>query len=143
MKIENDLGNDRISGLVWKIAIPSMLAQFVSVCYSIVAVSYTHLPLVGMERHLSLQHPAVLREAVDFISHRAELAVGHGAVFFQIVPFPFGFLPGGFQMCIRDSTRSFRYTCSMLVMGMISVPPLVSLMRNALLRPNRPTPNSR
>ena len=43
MKIENDLGNDRISGLVWKIAIPSMLAQFVSVCYSIVAVSYTHL----------------------------------------------------------------------------------------------------
>lgn len=48
MKIENDLGNDRISGLVWKIAIPSMLAQFVSVCYSIVDRIYVgNIPEVG------------------------------------------------------------------------------------------------
>lgn len=36
MKIENDLGRDKISRLVFRIAIPSMLAQFVSVLYSIV-----------------------------------------------------------------------------------------------------------
>lgn len=36
MPSENILGRGHISGLVFKIAIPSMLAQFVSVCYSIV-----------------------------------------------------------------------------------------------------------
>ena len=36
MKMENDLGKDKISRLVFRIAIPSMLAQFVSVFYSIV-----------------------------------------------------------------------------------------------------------
>ncbi len=36
MKRENDLGRDPIPGLVVRIAIPSMLAQFVSVLYSIV-----------------------------------------------------------------------------------------------------------
>ena len=34
--MENDLGRDDIGRLVWRIAIPSMLAQFVSVLYSIV-----------------------------------------------------------------------------------------------------------
>ena len=36
MKLENDLGRDPIGRLVWRIALPSMLAQFVSVLYSIV-----------------------------------------------------------------------------------------------------------
>lgn len=36
MRVENDLGKDKISSLVLRIAIPSMLAQFVSVFYSIV-----------------------------------------------------------------------------------------------------------
>ena len=36
MKKENDLGRDKISSLVFRIALPSMLAQFVSVLYSIV-----------------------------------------------------------------------------------------------------------
>lgn len=36
MKLENDLGRDPIRKLVLNIAIPSMLAQFVSVLYSIV-----------------------------------------------------------------------------------------------------------
>ena len=31
MALENDLGRDNIRQLVWRIAIPSMLAQFVSV----------------------------------------------------------------------------------------------------------------
>lgn len=40
MSIENDLGRDDIKKLVWRIAIPSMLAQFVSVLYSIVDRMY-------------------------------------------------------------------------------------------------------
>ena len=53
MRRKNDLGRDPIGPLVLRIALPSMLAQFVSVLYSIVdrmyighipgAVSYTHL----------------------------------------------------------------------------------------------------
>ncbi|MEG2455541.1 MAG: MATE family efflux transporter, partial [Oscillospiraceae bacterium] len=48
MKQENDLGKDSIKSLVWRIAIPSMLAQFVSVLYSIVDRMYIgNIPLVG------------------------------------------------------------------------------------------------
>lgn len=48
MKKENDLGNDKISRLVFKIAIPSMLAQFVSVLYSIVDRMFVgNIPLNG------------------------------------------------------------------------------------------------
>lgn len=36
MESENNLGQDSISRLVWRIAVPSMLAQFVSVLYSII-----------------------------------------------------------------------------------------------------------
>lgn len=40
MKRENNLGSDDIRTLVWRIALPSMLAQFVSVLYSIVDRMY-------------------------------------------------------------------------------------------------------
>jgi len=40
MRTENNLGADKISGLVWRIAVPSMLAQFVSVLYSIIDRMY-------------------------------------------------------------------------------------------------------
>lgn len=40
MKIENDLGKDNIKSLVVRIAIPSMLAQFVNVLYSVVDRMY-------------------------------------------------------------------------------------------------------
>lgn len=40
MVMENDLGRDDIKQLVWRIAVPSMLAQFVSVLYSIVDRMY-------------------------------------------------------------------------------------------------------
>ena len=40
MRMENNLGRDNIKKLVWRIAIPSMLAQFVSVLYSIVDRMY-------------------------------------------------------------------------------------------------------
>ena len=48
MKLENDLGRDKISRLVFRIAIPSMLAQFVSVLYSIVDRMFVgNIPEVG------------------------------------------------------------------------------------------------
>lgn len=48
MKMENDLGRDKISSLVIKIAIPSMLAQFISVLYSIVDRMFVgNIPQVG------------------------------------------------------------------------------------------------
>lgn len=48
MKLENDLGRDPIRQLVLRIAIPSMLAQFVSVLYSIVDRIYIgNIPGVG------------------------------------------------------------------------------------------------
>lgn len=48
MKKENDLGRDKISSLVFRIALPSMLAQFVSVLYSIVDRIYIgNIPRTG------------------------------------------------------------------------------------------------
>lgn len=48
MAAENDLGKDKVSRLVWRIAIPSMLGQFVSVLYSIVDRMYIgNIPQVG------------------------------------------------------------------------------------------------
>ncbi len=48
MKLENDLGRDAIRPLVWRVAMPSMLAQFVSVLYSIVDRIYiSNIPQVG------------------------------------------------------------------------------------------------
>ena len=48
MAAENDLGKDDIRSLVWRIAIPSMLGQFVSVLYSIVDRIYIgNIPQVG------------------------------------------------------------------------------------------------
>lgn len=40
MKIENNLDTDKVRGLVWRLAFPSMLAQFVNVLYSIVDRMY-------------------------------------------------------------------------------------------------------
>ena len=53
MRVENDLRNDPIRPLVLRIAIPSMLAQFVSVLYSVVDRIYLgrlpgHLALTGL-----------------------------------------------------------------------------------------------
>ena len=48
VKIQNNLGSDPIRPLVWRIAFPSMLAQFVSVLYSIVDRIYiSNIPLTG------------------------------------------------------------------------------------------------
>lgn len=48
MHLENDLGNDKISKLVLQIALPSMLAQFVSVLYNIVdRIFVGNIPHIG------------------------------------------------------------------------------------------------
>ena len=48
MKMENDLGRDDIRLLVMRIALPSMLAQFVSVLYSVVDRMYIgNIPEIG------------------------------------------------------------------------------------------------
>lgn len=48
MRKLNDLGGDPIRPLVWRIAFPSMLAQFVSVLYSIVDRIYiSNIPVTG------------------------------------------------------------------------------------------------
>lgn len=47
MKLENDLGRGSVPRLVWRIALPSMLAPFVSVLYSIIDRMYSgHIPEV-------------------------------------------------------------------------------------------------
>ncbi|WP_101876029.1 MATE family efflux transporter [Lachnoclostridium edouardi] len=48
MKLENNLDTDNMKELVWRLAVPSMLAQFVSVFYSIVDRMYIgNIPQVG------------------------------------------------------------------------------------------------
>ena len=48
MELENNLGKDNIKTLVVRLAIPSMLAQFVSVFYSIVDRMYIgNIPEIG------------------------------------------------------------------------------------------------
>ena len=48
--MENNLGKENVKSLVWRIAIPSMLAQFVSVLYSIVDRMYIgNIPRIGDE----------------------------------------------------------------------------------------------
>lgn len=48
MKLENNLDTDDMRGLVWRLAFPSMLAQFVSVFYSIVDRMYIgNIPAIG------------------------------------------------------------------------------------------------
>ena len=48
MARENDLGNDPITGLVLKLAIPTMVAQFVNMLYSIIDRIYIgNIPVEG------------------------------------------------------------------------------------------------
>ena len=66
MKLENDLGNDPVGRLVMRIAIPSMLAQFVSVLYSIVDRMYIgNIPEVGS---LALAGAGVCGPIITFVA---------------------------------------------------------------------------
>ena len=66
MKVENDLRHDKIGPLVLRIALPSMLAQFVSVLYSIVDRIYIgNIPQTGA---LALAGAGVCGPAVTLVS---------------------------------------------------------------------------
>lgn len=75
MRKQNNLGKDNIKTLVWRIAIPSMLAQFVSVLYSIVDRMYIgNIPQIG---DIALAGVGVCGPVVTMISSFASL-VGVG-----------------------------------------------------------------
>ena len=77
MRKQNDLGRDPIRPLVWRIAFPSMLAQFVSVLYSIVDRMYIgHIPQVG---DLALAGVGVCGPVVTMIGSAASLIGVGGA----------------------------------------------------------------
>ena len=77
MAAENDLGKDNIRSLVWRIAIPSMLGQFVSVLYSIVDRIYIgNIPQVG---DLALAGVGVCGPVVTMVGSVASLIGVGGA----------------------------------------------------------------
>lgn len=66
MKLENNLDTDQVRGLVWRLAFPSMLAQFVSVLYSIADRMYIgNIPDTGA---LALAGAGVCGPIVTLIS---------------------------------------------------------------------------
>lgn len=82
MQLENDLGRDRIRTLVFRLAIPSMLAQFVSVFYSIVDRMYIgNIPQTG---ELALAGVGVCGPVVTLISSFSALAGFGGAPLLSI-----------------------------------------------------------
>ena len=82
IRMENDLGRDDIRRLVRRIALPSMLAQFVSVLYSIVDRMYIgHIPEVG---ELALAGVGVCGPVVTMIGSVASLVGVGGAPLMSI-----------------------------------------------------------
>lgn len=75
MKLENNLGTDPIRPLVLRIAIPSMLAQFVSVLYSIVDRIY--IGRIPLEGKLALTGMGITFPVITLISAFAAL-IGMG-----------------------------------------------------------------
>ncbi len=75
MRAKNDLGRDAIGPLVLRLAIPTMLAQFINVLYSIVDRMFIgHIPAVG---DLALAGVGVCSPIVTLLSSFA-LLVGQG-----------------------------------------------------------------
>ncbi|WP_274953486.1 MATE family efflux transporter [Angelakisella massiliensis] len=77
MARENDLGRDSIPGLVLRLAIPAMLAQFVNVLYSIVdRIFIGNIPVIGGD---ALAGAGICAPVVTLISSFALLAGMGGA----------------------------------------------------------------
>lgn len=82
MRTENDLGNDPIGKLVWRIAIPSMLAQLVSVLYSVVDRMYIgNIPEIG---DIALAGVGICGPAVTMVGSVASLIGIGGAPLMSI-----------------------------------------------------------
>ena len=83
MKLENDLDTDDIRGLVLRLALPSMLAQFVSVFYSIVDRMYIgNIPKIG---EVALAGVGICGPVVTLVSSFAIL-VGIGGAPYEYSP---------------------------------------------------------
>ncbi|MFR5601150.1 MAG: MATE family efflux transporter [Lachnospiraceae bacterium] len=82
MKLENNLDSDNMRELVWKLAFPSMLAQFVSVFYSIVDRMYIgNIPEIG---EIALAGVGICGPIVTLISSVAFLVGVGGAPLMSI-----------------------------------------------------------
>jgi putative MATE family efflux protein len=82
MKTATDLGNDSVSSLVLRLAIPSMIAQFVNVLYNITDRMYIgHIPQIG---DLALAGVGVCGPIVTFLSSFGTLVGLGGSVIMGI-----------------------------------------------------------
>ena len=81
-KHSNDFGNDSVPGLVLRTAVPSMLAQFVSVLYSIVDRIYIgNIPQIG---DVSLAGAGICAPVITLLSSFATLIGIGGSVLFSM-----------------------------------------------------------
>lgn len=123
MKIENDLGRDDIKKLVLRIAIPSMLAQFVNVLYSIVDRMFIgNIPVIGEQ---ALAGAGICGPVVTLITSFASLVGIGGAPLLSI------------RLGAKDErgARQILANCFvMLLVLAIIIPVLVLSTKNVLLR---------
>lgn len=123
LKVENDLGRDKISRLVFRIAIPSMMAQFVSVLYSIVDRMFVgNIPEIGS---ISLAGVGVCGPVVTMISAFAFLVGVGGAPLMGIA------LGSG----NRPKAQRIVANCFALIVGISVVVTILALaLREPMLR---------
>ena len=82
MKLSNDLGNDSVLGLVFKLAVPTMLAQLVNLLYSIVDRMYIgHIPEIGS---IALAGVGVCGPITTFLSSFGTLVGIGGSILMSI-----------------------------------------------------------
>ena len=82
MKLSNDLGKDSVLGLVFKLAVPTMLAQLVNLLYSIVDRMYIgHIPEIGS---LALAGVGVCGPITTFLSSFGTLVGIGGSILMSI-----------------------------------------------------------
>ena len=117
MKLENNLGTDPIRSLVLRIAIPSMLAQFVSVLYSIVDRIYiSNIPEIG---EVALAGVGVCGPVVTMIGAFASLIGVGGAPLMSI-----RMGAGKTEEARRILSNSFLMLCISAVILTVAVFPL-------------------
>ncbi len=123
MKVENDLGRDDIRKLVLRIAIPSMLAQFVNVLYSIVDRMFIgNIPVIGEQ---ALAGAGICGPIVTLITSFASLVGIGGAPLLSI------------RLGAKDekgATKILANCFIMLVALSILIPVLVLSTKGMLLR---------
>ena len=82
MKLSSDLGNDSVLSLVFKLAVPTMLAQLVNLLYSIVDRMYIgHIPETGS---LALAGVGVCGPITTFLSSFGTLVGIGGSILMSI-----------------------------------------------------------